>query len=233
MRITIEQPVLDLFPELTVGVVVVRGAKNDASHPEIEQLLRKAESDLQAQGIESIKQHPPIQVWREAHIKFGNKPDRYAPANQALGKRVMKGNPLPCINPLVDLLNVTSIEHLIPIGGEDLRATEGVVRLTRAVGDEQFLELGKETDEPPEPGEVIWRDETGVLCRRFNWREADRTKITETTTDAIIVLETLPPVGRDELQLALETLAERIRKFTGAETILHTLDHETVSATID
>ena len=53
------------------------------------------------------------------------------------------------------------------------------------------MKEGAPVVESPEPGEVIWRDDLGVTCRRWNWRQGRRTAITATTTSAVFLLEGL------------------------------------------
>jgi DNA/RNA-binding domain of Phe-tRNA-synthetase-like protein len=131
-------------------------------------------------------------------------------------RRVLKGQPLPGINPLVDLYNTVSLRHLVPVGGEDLDRIEGDVILTIAATDEPpVLLLGEAEPRPPKPGEVIYRDDLGAICRRWNWKEADRTKLTPATRDAVLVIEGLPPVGREIVARAAEDLAALISEHCG------------------
>jgi DNA/RNA-binding domain of Phe-tRNA-synthetase-like protein len=77
---------------------------------------------------------------------------------------------------------------------------------------------------PPKKGEVIYRDRVGALCRRWNWKEADRTKLTEATREGFLVVEALPPVIRAELAAALEDLAEMVRSHCGGAVRTGVLD---------
>ncbi|MDQ2682456.1 MAG: phenylalanine--tRNA ligase beta subunit-related protein, partial [Chloroflexota bacterium] len=76
--------------------------------------------------------------------------------------------------------------------------------------DEHFVPLGGSEPEPPPPGAVIYRDDAGVICSCWNWREADRTRLTEDTTRAVLVIESIPPLSPDDLQFALDALGTRI-----------------------
>ena len=132
-----------------------------------------------------------------------------------MAKRVLKGEQLPPINALVDLYNCISIKYVLPAGGEDLSKVKGAIQLKYAAGNEKFSRIGSEQNEPPEKGEVVYADTEGVLCRRFNWRESDRTKLTEQTKKAVIVLESLNP--DDSFEEAVLELAELAGKYTGAK----------------
>lgn len=77
-----------------------------------------------------------------------------------------------------------------------------------------------------EAGEVIYRDAVGVLCRCWNWREAERAKLTAATTDAFLCIELAEltsPAQEQGLAAACEELAERIRRLLGGATRIATL----------
>ena len=94
---------------------------------------------------------------------------------------------LPRIDRLTDHYNAISIAHLVPFGGEDLDAYAGAPRLVVADGSESFdaVEGGEIVHTTPKPGEVVWRDDRGVTCRRWNWRQCARTRLTPHTTNAV------------------------------------------------
>jgi DNA/RNA-binding domain of Phe-tRNA-synthetase-like protein len=119
---------------------------------------------------------------------------------------------------LVDLYNAVSLRAGLPCGGEDLAAVRGDIRLTRAAGGEAFVPLGGAEPQPPAPGEVIYRDDVGVICRNWDWREAERTKLTATTRDAVLVLEALPTTAEDHLGTACDDLSAAVRRHLGGET---------------
>jgi DNA/RNA-binding domain of Phe-tRNA-synthetase-like protein len=128
-------------------------------------------------------------------------------------KRVGGGEGLPAINRLVDLYNAVSVEFLLPVGGEDLAPIAGASRLTIATGAEPFdtLRSGEPVVEHPAAGEVVWIDDAGVTCRRWNWRQCVRTRLTQNSTDAFFVLERLEPLPLPVLAQAAETLVSGLR----------------------
>ena len=84
-----------------------------------------------------------------------------------------------------------SLAHAIPVGGEDLDELRGDLRLVRA-----------------EDGEVVWRDDEGVTCRRWNWRQEPRTRLTEATRNAFFVFDLLPP--QQALDAAVQQLIDQL-----------------------
>ncbi len=211
--------VTEKFPSLHVGLLIVRGTSNIVSSPDISALLRAEEASIRAKysDPEQLKTDPFIAAWQDAHRAFGSNPNKFPSSIHALLKRVTKGGELPGINPLVDLYNAISLRHIAPAGGEDLDACCGDIVLALADGTESFVALGETESDPPLRGEVIYRDDEGVLCRRFNWREAARTCLTNDTKDAVLVIEAISPMTRADLETALEELSVLVRRHCGGE----------------
>lgn len=212
-RVTIERPVLDLRPDYTALLIVAEGLEPGPSDEATDAVL----ADAQAWAHEALAGRAPadlapVAAWRDAYQAFGAKPKRTRPSVEALLRRVEAG--LPRIDRLTDLYNAISVRHLVPVGGEDLGQYRGPARLVRAAGDEPFdtVREGQPVTEHPEPGEVTWRDDDGVTCRCWNWRQCVRTRITRDTTSAVFILDGLAELGRDGLLAAGEDLAGHLAK---------------------
>lgn len=194
------------WPEYRAVVLIADGVRNGPSDEASEALLTGAERAARQSGLRRAADDPRIAAWRDAFSAFGAKPSRYASSAESLLARVLKGDGLPRINALVDTYNAVSLRHAIPVGGEDLDQLEGDLRLVRASGDEPF-----DGAESPRPGEVVWRDDAGVTCRRWNWRQGERTRLTTATTRAFFVFDGLPPLEREALDAAVDELAGHLR----------------------
>ena len=75
--------------------------------------------------------------------------------------------------------------------------------------------LGEPEARSPHPGEVIYRDDVGAICRRWNWKEADRTKVTEQTRNALVVVESMPPIENGAVEAAIQEIARSVRALCG------------------
>ena len=137
-------------------------------------------------------------------------PKRTRNSLEALLRRAESG--LPRVNRLTDIYNAVSVLHQLPLGGEDLNRYSGAPRLVRATGAEPFDTVadGADVVEHPEPGEVVWRDDAGVTCRRWNWRQARRTQLNDDTTAALFILDALEPVSHEALQGATDDLVAHL-----------------------
>lgn len=199
--------VLALVPGYRCLLLVAEGLRPGPSDEASEAILAAAEEQARVTlGDSPPEALPHVEAWRTAYRVFGAKPQRTRPSVDALLRRV--GGGLPRINRLADAYNAVSISAVLPIGGEDLASYAGPPALVRADGTEPFdtVAAGESVVEHPAPGEVVWRDDLGVTCRMWNWRQCRRTLITESTTEALFVLDGLPELGPEGLEAAGDAL---------------------------
>jgi DNA/RNA-binding domain of Phe-tRNA-synthetase-like protein len=207
---TVDPAIRALRRDFVALSLVARGARNGPS--DADSAARLAEA-CQAAATEPDWAAAHLEAWREAYRGFGAKPQRTPCSAEALRKRAQRDGGLPPINRMVDLYNALSVRWAVPIGGEDLAAYQGLPRLVRATGDEAFkmVSNGEPAVEHPEPGEVVWRDDRGVTCRRWNWRQGPRTRLDLPTTEMWFVIERLEPMPIAALQAVGRDLADGIR----------------------
>ncbi len=215
-KFMVEDKFWGLFPEARMGIVAFYGIDNTIRDTgKYEEILRSAEKRaLTFLTSDEFSGNEVISVWREAFRKFKTKKGARS-SIEALLKRVHKGNHIGAINPLVDLYNAISLKYALPCGGEDVESFVGDIRLARAVGDEEFLILGADRNEPPFEGEIIYKDDAGAVCRCWNWRESARTMLTERTRNAFLCIELADENRRAELDHALSELVELVGAHLG------------------
>jgi len=209
---TVDAAVFDLRPDYRAVLLAADSLRGGPSDEASEHVLAAAEvTTRQHLDGQPPEQLPHLAAWREAYRAFGAKPQRTRPSVEALLRRLDPAG-LPRIDRITDVYNAVSIAHLLPIGGEDRDAYAGPPRLVRADGTEPFDTTagGEPVVEHPEAGEVVWRDEAGVTCRRWNWRQALRTRITTATTSAVFILDALDPLDDEAAHAAADALTEAL-----------------------
>jgi DNA/RNA-binding domain of Phe-tRNA-synthetase-like protein len=207
----VDHAVLALRPDYAALLVVADGLSPGPSDDATDKLLRAAEEAASAalRG-RAPADLAPVADWRAAYQAFGARPSRTRPSVEALLRRADAG--LPRIDRITDVYNAVSVRRLLPVGGEDLSRYHGPARLVRADGDEPFdtVRDGEPALEHPAPGEVVWRDDAGVTCRCWNWRQCVRTRITHATVTAVFVLDGLASLGPAGLAAAGQDLTETL-----------------------
>jgi DNA/RNA-binding domain of Phe-tRNA-synthetase-like protein len=209
----VDAAVFALRPDYRVLLLAVDGLVTGPSDQESDTLLQAAEDAArQALSEGAVDQLPHVAAWREVYRAFGAKPQRTRNSVEALLRRAESG--LPRVNRLTDTYNAISVLHQIPLGGEDLTRYAGSPRLVRATGTEPFDTVadGVAAIEHPEPGEVVWCDEAGVTCRRWNWRQARRTQLRDDTTTALFILDGLDPMTDVALHAAADDLGSHLAR---------------------
>lgn len=208
----VDEAVFALRPDYRAVLLAVDGLTPGPGDTVSEDLLQRAESTARQRLRErSVEELPHIAAWREAFRAFGAKPQRTRTSVEALTRRAEGG--LPRVNRLTDVYNAVSVLHQLPIGGEDLARYCGSPQLIRATGSEPFDTVadGADVVEHPDHGEVVWCDDAGVTCRRWNWRQARRTQLTEGTTTALFILDVLDPMTDAHVDDAAEELIAHLR----------------------
>lgn len=212
---SVEPAIRERFPEYRALSVVVRGFQAEGGAPPA-----------------SIGLQPPtwmadhLEAWRTAFRAFGANPKKTPCSVEALWKRVEKTGSLPSIDPVVDLYNALSINFGASFGGEDLDRYEGLPRLIVARGDEPFdtVRDGIAVVEHPEVGEIVWRDDRGVTCRRWNWRQCKRTALTAASRNLWFIIDRLPPMPVAELTRAGDELVAGLSQMSpGVTSSVHLL----------
>ncbi|MEA3360274.1 MAG: phenylalanine--tRNA ligase beta subunit-related protein [Thermodesulfobacteriota bacterium] len=215
-KIIIKDAIFDLFPDFYRGVVLVKDITNQKSNKRIKKLLKK-EIDRQVDIDESKDSR--ILAWDEAHRKMGSNPDTHFPSIKYLIQSMRPNRSLPFINSVVALFNYISLKYILPCGGDDISQIKSNLVLGIADGTETFVPLGREIEENPYSGEVIYYDDynNNVMCRRWNWRNGDITRIEIDSKNIILNIDCLPPSSPDIGNKARDELAELLKLHCNAE----------------
>jgi DNA/RNA-binding domain of Phe-tRNA-synthetase-like protein len=160
-----EENLLAVFPSIRGGVIHAVGLDNAGTSPTLTDRFRveqaKVKDDL---GDTPLSEFPSISAWRSAFSRFGVKPTQYRSAAEALLRRLTKQGDIPSINRMVDMANLVSIRHRLPVAVFDQAAVTGVTTVRFADGTERFTDLGSDVVSNPESGEVIFVDGRPGQC---------------------------------------------------------------------
>ena len=214
-KIIIQDEIFDMFPDFYRGIIVVNGITN---HPSLKRVKKNLKKAMDSHGNVDIKNDERLLAWDQAHQKFGSNPGKFPPSIKSLLKRIQKNPALPYINSVVALFNLISIKYCLPCGGDNMKKVEGDFILGLAKGTESFVALGSDKEESPKKGEVIYVDghNDNVMCRRWNWRNGDITKIETSTQQILINIDCLPPQSRQVAIEARDELADLLQQHCNA-----------------
>jgi len=227
MKFKIEDKIFEKYPSLNIGIVIAKGIDDtDESLAALSMLNEQSDSIKSKYNLETLNNEPKIAAWREAYSAFGAKPKKYTCSVENLYRMILEGVHLRHINKIVDIYNYISLKHMVPVGGDDIDTVDGDITLRFATGEESFIRLNSDEVDHPHEGEVVYVDDKEVLCRRWNWRECDKSKMTEQTKNVTLVVEGLSPVTKEKVQTIVEELGQLVEKFCGGEITIHILNSE-------
>ncbi len=183
--------VLERFPTIRAGIIHATGLRNGPSPAALAAAYTAEQAAVVARiGDTPLAELPSVAAWRRAFSSFGVKPTQYRSAIESLLRRLTKKGDIPSISTLVDLGNLVSIRHGLPIAFIDLAGVTGTTEVVFATGAERFRDLGSSESIHPEPGEVVFVDEAGLVsARRWCWRQSAESATGPTTTDVLVTIE--------------------------------------------
>lgn len=219
MKISISE-LGERFPDFQVAAVACDGLGiEEGRSEELHDLIAEREEEVRRHwaGI-SLADIPGIRVWRRAYREFGIKRTSYRSSVERLMKNCVGERALPNVNAFVDIYNIVSLTHVLPLGANDVAFLEGDIAYRYARPGDTFHDLangGEAIDNPPKDGEVVLADDAKILCRRWNWRQDARSLISGGTTQALVVVE---DNGCGGVEAAIDDLVDLLGYFCNGRT---------------
>jgi DNA/RNA-binding domain of Phe-tRNA-synthetase-like protein len=210
-----DDEILARFPTLRAAVLEVDGVHDGPSPPGLLEAFAAEQAAVNAElAGRSSAELPSIAAWRTVFSSFGVSPTRYRNSAEALLRRVQKKGGVPSVGLLVDLGNLVSIRHRLPLAIIDADRVSGAVTVRVADGSERFDDLGGTDAERPAPGEVVMVDDAGeVVTRRWCWRQSTRSGVSPATTRLVIAVEGHHEGAADDVADAATSFEELFRRF--------------------
>ncbi len=231
-RLTISE-LLPRFPEFRVAVVIAEGLSIGERDAALDHEIAEAEARCRARfaGVE-LSAIPAVAAWRTAYRAFGVKKTSYRSSVERLIKRVLAGEALPRVNALVDLYNMVSLDEGLCLGCDDLDRVTGDLAFRFAREGDTFIDMGaaegEDPNDPPKPGEVVYADESHVLCRRWNWRQDARSAVTPQTRRVVLTAQSN---GSGDIDAAAARLVQAVTRTCGGSAQAYAVGRDQPSAT--
>jgi len=233
MFFSIQKELFNLLPDLTIGMVAATEVDNTRPVRDVDDLLTQAIEEMKKSFVaDKAQDHPRIKPWRTAFSKLGISGSKFPSSIESMAKRILKGDPFPRINPLVDLYNGVSLRYLVPMGGHDLDTLKGNIHLRFAEGSEPFTPMGGGETMVVPKGELVYRDDQEVLTRNWVWRQCEKDKATEKTKNIFIPIDVLGEVGSERAQEIIGELCHLIPRYLGGSIFSALLNTESPSVEI-
>lgn len=215
------------FPQVVGGAVLACNSSDGLIPPAFAALyLNEQQRIIREIAATPLSQLEPLAAWRRTFRAFGVDPTRYRSAAEALLRRLTRKGSIPDVNLLVDIGNLVSIRSALPVAVFERQALSLPVTVRFADGSEKYSELGAgESEDHPEPGEVVFSDASGqVVARRWCWRQSETGAARVQTRDCLITVEAQHTGGRQGVEAALRDLRALLTEYAGGTSISAVLD---------
>lgn len=209
--------ILVRYPQVVGGAILAQNVTNGPAPADLQALYQAEQQHVvQRIGATPLSQIESLAAWRRAFRGFGVDPTQYRSAAEALLRRLTKKGDIPSINLLVDIGNLVSIRYALPVAVFERRTLQGAVTVHFADGSERYSELGESVEDHPQPGEVVFSDETKlVVARRWCWRQSEPSAAVAGTHEAVITVEAHHTTGRRDIKAALHDLLALLKEYAG------------------
>ena len=204
-------------PNLRVGMVQldeVKVGKSTSSFEEYEQdIFHKIRSQM---TLEDAKDDPIFRSYRDLYWTFGMDPTKMRVSSEAVLRRVLKGLNLWRISDVVDIINLASAYHKIPIGLIDVSKLDGDLVIRSAHNGEVFQRIGGKTI-MCRGREIVVADEKKIVCFGYATHDSERTMITKDTRSVLVLLYGAEAVTRSVMEDALKVTTDMIGQWLDCE----------------
>ncbi|MDH5439538.1 MAG: phenylalanine--tRNA ligase beta subunit-related protein [Candidatus Bathyarchaeota archaeon] len=215
MSLTIDPPLVNLFPDLHVLVGRVENVTVRSHVAELEAFKGEVIEEIRGSySRETVKDNLTFRAYRDFFWKIKVDPTKTRPAAEALIRRVLRGRPLPKINSLVDAYNLASMKSEIAFAAFDADELGDSLLMRFACEGEEFLGIGMAKLVHLTGSEVVIAD-NGKLVAIYPYRDAEEAKITQKTRNVLFIACGVPGIDEEKLRLALDLSFKFVTRFCG------------------
>jgi len=187
------------------GLLWVDGVTVVDREPRLDSLLAEAENRVRVSPPEELASV------RTMYKRLGLDPTKTRPSNEALLRRVRKGQPLPRVNSLVDVINWCSVEFQLPYGLYDRQHISGPITMRLGRQGEEYAGIRK--DAIHVGGRIALVDDRGPFGNPTS--DSARTMVTVGTSTALVVVYAPSDIDAARLARVLDTTASRLTDIAG------------------
>ena len=202
---------------LRAGAIVFGGIRVTASSPAQRTEMAEAAAAVQARFSRpsAIRADPYVTSFRAILQKVGANPKKDQPSVERLLSFAHKRGDLPAINNLVDAYNLVSVRSSCSLGAHDLDRISLPVALRLLDGSESFTPLGTDRPVPVTAGEYGYVDASNRLLCRLDVLQADFSKVTDATVNALLIVEGTIAHPAQDLRKAFADAIELVTRYCG------------------
>ncbi|MFW9767709.1 MAG: B3/4 domain-containing protein [Candidatus Thorarchaeota archaeon] len=204
LRITVDRP------GLSIGMVVLEDLKVGSSSSSFELYEQETFEELRSMmTLDEVKDDPIFRSYRDLYWTLGMDPTKLRVSSEAVLRRILKGQNLWRISDVVDIINLASAYHKIPISLIDISKLKGNLVVRTAENGEVFQRIGGNKI-ICRGREIVIADDEKIVCFGYATHDSERTMITMDSKRVLMLLLGSQAVTSQVMDSALRTTLDMI-----------------------
>jgi DNA/RNA-binding domain of Phe-tRNA-synthetase-like protein len=198
---------------LALGVLEAEGVSSDPLPPVFhEERTSTIERWVASYGGRQPADVPGVAETRALFHRLDIDPTKHRPSSEALLRRVLQGKGLPDVIPVVDVCNLCSLEHQLPLGLYDRDRLKGEIQVRMGREGESYEGIRKQRVNLDH--RLLLADDGGPFGAPTS--DSARTSVTTSTRNVLVVLFCPARRANQSLSGALERVADLFTRCCGA-----------------
>ena len=213
----ISKSMMEKYSSINIGIAIIKGVsikKNSANLTNEIKGFVKSQENLTNEIISSYQE---IQTYRKIYKEMGLDWHSKRPSPEALLRRIATKKGLYEINTCVDAYNLIVMKNKVSIGAFDFDKLKLPTQLRFPMEGEEILLLGDDKPTKYKPTDLAYFDVNGGYNIYFNYRDAQRTAVTEKTKDIILNIDGIYDISREKVEKSLKESIDIITKYCGGK----------------
>lgn len=214
---SINKIVAEKYPSINIGIAVIKNINIKKTDSGLTDEINKFVYEQSHLSNEIISAYPEVQTYRKLYKDMGIDWHSRRPSPEALLRRISQKKDLYQINTCVDAYNLVVMKNRVSVGAFDYDKFifPTIMRFPNA--GEEILLLGDKEPTKFKPKELAYFDKLGGYNIDFNYRDAQRTAITENTKDILLNIDGVFDIAREKVEKSLQESIDIVLKYCGGK----------------
>jgi lysyl-tRNA synthetase class 1 len=211
----IDPALKEAYPSMSVGMAMIKGVHITVSDPGLEKEKADLLASFTGMTTETLGTYAELVSYRKLYKEMGIDWHSRRPSPEALLRRVVQGKGLYTVNTCVDAYNLIVMKRRVSVGAFDADMVKFPTVLRFAGAGDEILLLGDKEPTKYTAKEIAYYDALGGYNMDFNYRDAQRTKVTEGTKNIWINVDGVYDITPEQVELSLHESVQIITKYCG------------------
>ncbi|MBP6994139.1 lysine--tRNA ligase [Candidatus Woesebacteria bacterium] len=203
------------WPTINLGFAIIKNVTVKKLDAKLEEKKNDLLDSLANLTQEQINAFPEVQSYRKMYKEMGVDWHSRRPSPEALLRRIAQKKGVYTVNTCVDAYNMVVVKHRVSSGAFDLDKIEFPTILQFGKEGDAIHLLGDSDPTALTQTEVSYFDQEGPFNLDFNYRDSQRTAVSESTKNILINIDGVYEISRSQVERTLKETIEIIQKYCG------------------